>query len=309
MLLFGSCGFIGSHVRRVAGESGFDVIGTSRRAGAADLVCDLLDPDSITEAIRQARPDSIVNLAGSSSVAASWKVPEAAFAGNATAVLNLLDAMVRDAPGAHLLCVSSAEVYGESAPDGPPLTEDLPLAPLSPYGASKVAMEVLCGTYERSHDLRIAVIRAFNQIGTGQSAAFVASGFARQIAEAEAEGREKLDLRVGNLSAERDFTDVRDAARAYCEIAARSVSGTFNVCSGSAVSIEDLVDAMRAASRIPVEIAPAPELARPRDPRRVTGSPDRLNREIGWVPEIPLETTVGDLLDWWRAEVGAPASG
>ncbi len=166
-------------------------------------------------------------------------------------------------------------------------------------------MEVLCGQYARGCGLRVAVIRAFNQIGPGQSPAFAASGFARQIAAAEIAGEERVELAVGNLAAARDFTDVRDAARAFAEVARRELTGTFNLCSGRALRLEALVEEMAKATPLSVEIRPDPSLSRPVDPTVVYGSPARLHEAIGWAPEIPLSRTVADLLDWWRAELGA----
>ena len=158
-------------------------------------------------------------MAGAASVAESWESPDRAFALNAVGVGHLLEAVARHAPGAHMLCVSSAEVYGESSGDRLPFSEESAPGPVTPYGASKAAMEVLCDQYAR-RGLRIAVVRAFSLLGPGQLPAFSASGFSRQIAAAELAGEEGVELSVGNPSAARDFTDVRDTARAFAEVSA-----------------------------------------------------------------------------------------
>lgn len=244
-------------------------------------------------------------MAGSASVAASWRDPAATFAANTTAVENLLDEIAQRERAPHLVCVSSAEVYGEPSPDKLPFSEELEPDPVSPYGESKAAMEALCARYERSHGLRIAVIRNFNMLGPGQSEEFVASGFARQIAAAEAEGRSSIALAVGNLAVARDFTDVRDAARAYAALAAAELTGTFNLCSGEAVPLESLIELIRGATEIEVSVEPRADLVRPADPATVVGSPQRLHEAIGWERRIPLAQTVDDLLDWWRGRLAA----
>lgn len=303
LLLLGARGFAGSHLRDAAEAAGIPVIGSGRRAGESDLACDLLDPASVRDAIRTASPAVVANMAGSASVAASWKAPADTFAANATGVLNLLEALSAEAPEAHLLCASSAEVYGEADAADLPFTEDQALAPITPYGASKAAMEVLCRSYQAARGLRITIVRAFNQLGPRQSSEFAASGFARQISAAEVAGRDEVSLSVGNLAAARDFTDIRDTARAYVAICASGLTGTFNLCSGEARQLRSLVEEMRRVTPLRVEVREAPELVRPTDAPIVVGSPARLHEATGWRPEIPLERTVEDLMDWWRGEL------
>jgi GDP-4-dehydro-6-deoxy-D-mannose reductase len=306
-LLIGAHGFVGRHLYEAATSAGLDVL-TADRGGSRGPRCDLLDPVSVKECVAAARPARVVNMAGAASVAASWEDPAGAFAVNATGVLHLLEAVARHAPEAHVLCASSAEVYGEPSEDRLPFAEDQPPAPITPYGESKVDMEAFCDRFAHDHGLKIAVIRAFNQIGPGQSPTFAASGFARQIAAAEAAGAERVDLAVGNLAAARDFTDVRDTARAFLDVSRRELTGTFNLCSGKATKLEDLVTEMAKATPLLVEIVPDPSLARAADPSTVYGDPARLREATGWEPRIPLARTVADLLDWWRAELGGAPS-
>ncbi len=304
LLLIGARGFVGGHIHAAVEAAGLRVVAADREGGNGP-VCDLLDPDSVNACIAVTDPQLVVNMAGAASVAASWERPGEAFAVNATGVLHLLEAVVRHAPAAHLLCVSSAEVYGEPPADRIPFTEDLRPEPITPYGAAKAAMEVLCGQYARSRGLRIAVIRAFGMIGPGQSSAFPVAGFARQIAAAEASGAARVELAIGNPAAARDFTDVRDAARAFAEASRRELTGTFNLCSGRPLKLEALIEEMAKATPLAVETRLDPSLARPADPSTVFGSPDRLREAIGWAPEIPLSRTVADLLEWWRARLAA----
>ena len=304
LLLIGARGFVGRHVHDAARDAGLRVVAADRD-GVDGLGCDLLDPDSIAACVAEADPRLVINMAGAASVAKSWERPVEDFAVNATGALNLLEAVARNAADAHVVCVSSAEVYGEPGEGRLPFTENMAAEPLTPYGAAKASMEVLCAQYARGRGLRVAVIRAFNQIGPGQSPAFAASGFARQIAAAEIAGEERVELAVGNLAAARDFTDVRDTARAFAEVARRELTGTFNLCSGRALRLEALVEEMSRATPLQVEIRPDPSLSRPVDPTVVYGSPARLHEAIGWAAEIPLSRTVTDLLEWWRAELGA----
>lgn len=305
LLLIGASGFVGTNLRAAAEEAGLLVTGTSRSGDGAELACDLRDPDSVSEAVEQSAPDLVANLAGAASVAESWERPAETLAVNADGTLHLLEAVGRFAPRAHVLCISSAEVYGEPAEDDLPLREEAPMWPVTPYGASKAAMEVMCGQYERSRGMRIAIARAFNLLGPGQSHRFVASGFARQIAEAETGGEEKAILSVGNLSAARDFTDVRDGAAALLGLIERELTGTYNLCSGRATGVADLVELMRDATELPVEVSVSAELARPADVPVLFGDYGRLHEATGWRPATPLERTISDMLRWWRQELAA----
>jgi GDP-4-dehydro-6-deoxy-D-mannose reductase len=305
VLLTGASGFAGQHFAAAARAAGLDLSTSSADGEAADLVCDVLDSASVAAAIAKARPQAIVNMAGQASVAASWREPQRTFELNAVAVLNLLEGVVAAAPGCYLLCLSSAEVYGAPEPDSLPLTEESPVRPLSPYGSSKAAMEVLVGQYVRAHGVRAGVVRAFNQIGPGQSAEYVVSSLSRQVAEAELGGGDRLEMTVGNVSARRDFTDIRDSAQAYVSMVQKGLTGTYNLCSGKAVKIEELIERMGSSSRIAVEFEVDAALVRPSDPPLVVGSNSRLQEETGWQPQIPIAQTVSDVLDWWRERLPA----
>ena len=300
LLLFGASGFVGGHVRAAAEQAGLEVIGASRGATGRDLACDLLDPGSVRDAVRHAAPELVINLAGAASVGNSWATPLETFAVNAMGGLNLLDAVANEAPSAHLTFASSGEVYASTA--GPHDEED-EVGPLNPYGASKAALEILCGQYARSRKLRIAVIRAFNQVGPGQARSFAASDFAGQVAEAEIEGRPEAELQVGDLSVVRDFTDVRDAAQAYVSVAADGHTGTFNLCSGRGVRLDSLIEAIAAAATVELRVRTDPARSRPAEAREIVGSHARLRAATGWEPQTGLDATMSDLLTWWRTEL------
>ncbi|HVY95931.1 MAG TPA: NAD-dependent epimerase/dehydratase family protein [Solirubrobacterales bacterium] len=303
MLLLGAGGFAGAHLRQAATEAGLRVVTSSRGGGGGAPACDLTEPASVAACVEAVRPDLVVNAAGSSSVARSWERPAEVFSVNATGVLNLLEAVSRHAADAHVLCLSSAAVYGEPLASAMPLAEEAPAEPVSPYGAGKLAMEELCAQYARARGLAIAVVRAFNLVGPGQPAFSAASGLARQVAAAERAGEPRVELALGNPGAARDTTDVRDAARALLEVSKRRLTGTYNLCSGVAPTVADLAATLAAATPLEVSTRVDPALARPADPPLLLGDPARLRDAAGFAPAIPLERSLADLLDWWRAEL------
>ncbi len=303
LLIVGAGGFLGAHFRAVAVERGWELVAASRHPTADAPGCELLDSASVAACVEAVSPGLVVNLAGAPSVVGSWQRPAESFAVNATGALNLLEAVSAHAPGAHLICLSSAAVYGDPAAAAMPLGEEAPVAPVSPYGAAKAAMEDHCGLYARSRGLEIAVVRAFNLLGPRQPAFHAASGFAREIAAAELDGAGSVELILGNPAAERDFTDVRDAATALAEIAARRLSGTFNLCSGRPSSIAALAVELGRATPLTVSTRVDPGLARPSDPPLLVGDPGRLREATGWTPRTPTGRSLEDLLGWWRGEL------
>lgn len=305
MLVIGAGGFVGRHLVEAASQAGVAAVAAGCEGIEGSPPCDLLDPAAVEACIEAVGPDLVVNAAGAASVARSWERPGEAFAVNAAGVLNLLEGVARQAPGAHVLCISSADVYGERGEEVTALWEGLEPRPLTPYGASKAAMEVICGQYARGRGLRIGIARVFNLIGPGQSPGFAVSGFARQVAAAEQEGMAAVELALGNPGAVRDFTDVRDAARGLLELSRRELSGTYNLCSGRGVTIAELVGELSRASTVAVTASHEAALARPADPAALVGDPKRLREAIGFEPEIPLPRTLADLLDRWRAELAA----
>jgi GDP-4-dehydro-6-deoxy-D-mannose reductase len=215
----------------------------------------------------------------------------------------LLEALREASLSVPLLVPSSALIY---QPADEPLTEDHPLLPSAPYGVTKLAQEMLalraCGD-----GIGTRIARAFNHIGPRQDPAFSASAFARQIAEIEA-GVRDAEIVVGNLDAKRDLTDVRDTVRAYRAILERGQPGRpYNVCSGRALPIAEVVDRLAAKSRTPVRIRVDPARFRPNDLPIVQGNPARIRDELGWTPQIPLEQTLDDVLNYWRARIAVRA--
>jgi GDP-4-dehydro-6-deoxy-D-mannose reductase len=304
-LLIGSRGLLGTCLRQAAVDAGLHVVATTRLGDGEAPACDLLDRASVERCVEAVAPDLILNAAGSPSVARSWEHPDEADAINAGGVRNLLEASARSAPRAHLVCLSSAAVYGQPGEGEMPLGEDAPLAPVSPYGEAKLAMEVFCREAESSGGQRIAVVRAFNLIGPGQPPFNAASSLARQIAEAELVHQPVVELTLGNPGAARDLIDVRDAARALVELASKGVAGIFNLCSGQARTVAELAAALAPMTALEVETRTDPALARPSDPPLLLGDPSRLREATGFAPEIPLERSLADLLGWWRRQLAS----
>jgi GDP-4-dehydro-6-deoxy-D-mannose reductase len=214
---------------------------------------------------------------------------------NVRGTLNLLAAVERHAADARVVVTSSALVYRRS---DPPIDETTPLGPEGPYAVSKFAQDRLAASF--AGRVQVVVARPFNHIGPRQTADFLASAVAQQVAEIE-RGLRAPEVRVGNLSAKRDFTDVRDVVAAYRQLAASGSAGQiFNVCSGRAVAAQTLVDGLVARARVPLAVVTDPARFRPVDVPVVVGSAARLNGLTGWKPEIDLQQTLDDLLDWWR---------
>jgi GDP-4-dehydro-6-deoxy-D-mannose reductase len=299
VLVVGASGFLGSAVLTELTGRGLDVTGTS--TGGGDLAgLDLLDADTVRRVFREVRPAAIVALAGRASVAASWHDPPATFRLNTRGVASLLEACERHAPGARFVLASTGAVYGSPASAIElPFLESHPVRPESPYAASKAAAEVLCGEYGRRTGAGVAVLRMFNLVGPGQSPSQTPSGFAREIARAEASGAPELSLEIRNPGAARDFTDVRDAAAAVRIVLEQEANGTFNLAGGRTATIEELVRLLAGMTRVEVgTVRGAP--TRPNDTPVVTGSAGRLRTETGWKPEIELGRSLADLLTWWR---------
>jgi GDP-4-dehydro-6-deoxy-D-mannose reductase len=232
-------------------------------------------------------------------VATSFEDPEPTYQTNVMGTLHLLDALRRHAPGARALVVSSAEVYGGLTT---PLPESTPLSPASPYAASKAAAEMIAIQHHRAYGLQVVRARSFAHTGPGQTARFAVSAFARQIARIEV-ARQAPVLAVGNLAARRDFLDVRDVARAYLALLHLGEAGeVYNVCSGRAVALQELLDGLLALARVGIDVEHDPALDRPVDVPELRGDPTRIMAATGWRPEVPLQQTLSDVLTYWRAK-------
>ena len=258
---------------------------------------DITDRDDVGRALATAQPSVVYHCAGLPHVAESWARAGRALRVNAYGTHVILDCAARLVTKPLVVIVSSALVY---RPAAEMLSEEHPIGPADPYGVSKLAQEMCSRGMGRT-----ILARPFNHAGPGQSSAFVTSSFARQIAEIEA-GRAEPVLHVGNLDARRDITDVRDTVRAYEGLASAGRAGqAYNVCSGMAYRVGDLLEQLLAMARVPVQVHQDPERMRPSDNPLVLGNPSKIATETGWRAEMPIARTLQDLLNWWRSRVAA----
>ena len=309
-LITGISGFVGGHLAALCSQQGATVIGTGLKAepdadarAAEHLRCDLLDATQTMDCIRAARPDLVFHLAAEAAVGRSWQDPSGTITRNVEMTVNLLEALRAEAPSARVLVACSGEEYG--APESLPVDEHARLSPQNPYAVSKAAVDLLGGMYNDAHGLITVRTRAFNHAGPGQSDDYVVSTFARQIAEAEAAGRDSIELLTGNLEPRRDFTDVRDVVRAYWLALDRGEPEVYNVGSGVATSIADILAALAGHSSLEVRQRTDPDRLRPHEVMEIRASHDKLTAATEWEPRIPLDQTLRDTLGWWRERVAA----
>ncbi len=294
VLVTGARGFAGSHLVEELIRSGAEVLAWDR------VDVDLLDAPALSAAIARARPVAICHCAGAPHVAQSWADTAAVLDTNVMATAHLLDAVRDLVPECRVLNIGSSTVYREAAE---PLTEQHPTGPASPYAVSKLAQEMVATSAHRDDGLNVVQTRSFNHTGPRQQPAFAAPAFARQLALIEA-GQLDPVIRVGNLSARRDLSDVRDVVRAYRLILERGRPGAiYNVCSGTANTIRAIVDGLCARSAVSVHIEEDPALYRPNDTPLVVGSHAALTTDTGWEPSISFDRMLDDLLAYWRTAI------
>jgi len=281
--------------------------GEAPRSRVCTVAIDLRDPSAVDDLFEAVAPDVVFHLAGQTFVPAAWRDPWGTFETNVRMQLNLLEAASRRAPvrPVRMVAVTTNEIYGAVPAADLPTGESQPLAPANPYATSKAAQDLLAAQYARSPGLDVIRVRPFNHIGPRQDDRFVLPAFARQVAEIEA-GLRPPRLLVGNLDAERDFTDVRDMVRAYRLVAERGRSGeAYNLGSGRPRAIRQIVDRLLAESTADIQVVPDPTRMRPSDIARAQCDAGKARRELGWQPVIPFERTVADVLAEWRGKVAA----
>ena len=313
-LITGIAGFAGSHLAEfLLQETDWEVWGTIRHtdhnvAHLRDQLrlvpVDLRDPEAVAHLVREVRPDRVYHLAGQSYVPASWHDPWATFEVNVRSQLNLLEALLAAGLAPRVLVVGSNEEYGLIRPEDLPVNEGTPLRPASPYAVSKVAQDMMGLQYFLSHGLPVVRVRPFNHIGPRQREEFVAPAFAKQIAEIEA-GLHPPVVRVGNLDARRDFTDVRDMVRAYYLALERGVPGeVYNLGSGEAHSIRELLEILLELSTVEVTVEQDPARVRPVDVPVSVCDAAKFRTQTGWAPQIPFRESLRSVLEYWRQVVG-----
>jgi len=302
-------GFVGHYLAQNLLDNGHQVGGSFIDVQAAsDLTekyklyqVDLRRPEQIDKAIKDFCPQAIFHLAAQSSPALSFKNPQLTFEVNLIGTVNLLEAVRGLTEKCRLVLISSCEVYGPTAGDKP-LSETEPYNPISPYASSKVFQEITCLQYFRTYGLETVVVRPFPHTGPGQPASFALPSFARQIAGIE-KGRREPVITVGNLSARRDISDVRDVVQAYRLLAEKGRPGEiYNVSSGQAVSMEEALKLILKMSKVSIQTETDPSLLRPADVPLLWGDPSKLKTETGWEPSYQFKDTLENLLDYWRKQ-------
>ncbi|TCS10420.1 GDP-mannose 4,6-dehydratase [Caulobacter sp. BK020] len=307
ILVTGASGFVGralvARLRQAYPEAALLGAAASGQVDGVDMVrLDLASTDSIVAVTRAFRPTDVIHLAAQSSVQGAFGLPRSVWETNVVGVLRLIDALRDDAPDASLVFASSGEAYGRSFLAGQALDEDAPLQPENPYARSKAAAEMALRDLWGDRG-RLVILRMFNHLGPGQDERFVAASFAAQVARAE-RGLGPPVIKVGDLSAERDFGDIRDLVEAYVSVLdnidsfeARSV---FNVCSGTTRPVRDIADLLMEFARIPISFEIDPARVRPQAVQRAAGSHAALTAATGWRPAKSFRETILSVLEGWR---------
>lgn len=316
VLITGVTGFAGSHLAEyiLANHPTTDIFGIMRWRSRTEnvesirdrislLECDLRDATSVKQLIAKVRPDKIFHLAAQSFVPSSWNAPAESLTTNILGQLNIFEVLreLQINPWIQIAC--SSEEYGLVYEEELPIKETNPLRPLSPYAVSKVGQDYLAYQYFKSFGLKVVRTRGFNHDGPRRGDVFVSSNFAKQLVEVE-KGKRPPVIHVGNLEARRDFSDVRDIVRGYWLALERCEPGeVYNICSGKAYSIQEVLDRLIELSGTKVTVEPDPTRLRPSDVPVLIGDSSKFKAATGWEPEIPYDRTLKDMLDFWRERV------
>ncbi len=305
-LIIGGAGFVGGYLIRELKAAGHEVYATCLENESIAENCsirtlDILDRNAVLPLIEEIQPDVIYHLAAQSSVAVSWKKPQLTADINVIGTINVLEAVRNsDKKDIRLLLIGSGEEYGFIRPDACPLSENEPLNPGNIYAATKACQGMLGEIYARAYGMDIVMVRAFNHSGPEQLPVFVISDFCRQIAVIE-KGDAPAVMSVGNLSARRDFTDVRDVVRAYRLLGEKGISGrTYNVGRGKAVEIQYILNTALGFSSADIEVKQDPARMRASDIPVIEPDVSRIYEDTGWKAEISMEKTIEDTLNYWR---------
>lgn len=307
VLIIGAAGFVGKYlIRHYRKQNSYEIYATKlaneeiqeNEIQVFDL--DILQKDEIVKLLYAIRPDYIFHLAAQSSVSVAWNNPGLTIDINIKGAVNVLDAVRELYYKPRILLIGSGEEYGYIEADEVPIREENRIRPGNIYAATKACQNMIGNIYSKAYDMKVLMVRAFNHIGPEQSSIFVVSDFCRQVAEIEL-GRREPVMYVGNLSAKRDFTDVRDVVRAYSLLIERGQPGeTYNVGSGQAFEIKEILEKITALSQRQIKIEIDPNKIRPVDVPIIEADVRKLKEITGWQREISLEQTISETLDYWR---------
>lgn len=299
-LITGSRGFVGNYLRRELEENGYSVFGMDLIADGQTLAGDITNPVQLREILHAIQPDVVFHLAGQANVALSWQIPQKTFELNAVGFINLLEALRLEKPDAKVVGVGSSDQYGNLGERGKCVSEETPMKPQSPYAVSKKAQEEIAAVYARAYGMQICMTRSFNHAGAGQKRGFMIPDFASGIARVECGKAEFLP--VGNLTAKRDFTHVKDIVRAYRLIAEKGRSGeVYNIGSQVVYSAQEILDRLCSMASCEIPVRQDPAKMRPSDTPVICCDRSKLTRDTGWKPEIGLNEILSEVLEEWRA--------
>lgn len=311
ILITGATGFAGGHlIDHLLSLGDYEIYGTSRSEHASVkeqvhfLKVDLENKDEVKKLLSDIQPEEIYHLAAQANVPQSIKDPQGTFHTNIDSQLNIFDSLRElQLTSTKLLLISSGEVYGYVQPEDLPISENTQHRPANPYAVSKIAQDYLGFQYHLSYKMPIIRVRPFNHAGPGQAPAFVMADFAKQVADIE-KGRQEPLMRVGNMLAKRDFTDVRDMVRLYPLLLEKGTPGdVYNAGSGISHSAQEILDLLFSYSSVKIQVESDPAKMRPSDIPEIVADSTKVTRVTGWKPEISFEQTVKDTLDYWRAKI------
>ena len=319
LLITGFAGFVSIHfldlINRL--EPGSEILGIDKITPDIDHALysnlkiqykdiDLLDRPTINDILTSFRPEYILHLASISSVAQSWHTPLDSFVNNTNIFLNLVEHIRVNNIDCRILSIGSSEEFGEVTENELPLTEEHPLKPLSPYAVARVSQEMLSKIYADGFNEDIVMTRSFNHIGPGQKDLFVISSFAKKLVLLKNSKSADNTIVTGNLSIVRDFVDVRDVVRAYYLLLRNGRKGEiYNICSGKGSVLKDIILKMSELLGLQIKIEVDPKLIRPNENKKVIGSYKKINDELGWKPEIPIEKSLSDIIEYWQKKIGS----
>ncbi len=300
-LITGSQGFVGHYLRQELEHNGYTVTGLDIQTGEGVVVTDLLNQDAVNDVILQLQPDVIFHLAGQANVAKSWSIPQKTVELNVVAAINLMEAVRQKKPDCRMVLVGSSDQYGNLGEAGKLVSETLVTKPQTPYAVSKKAQEEMAQVYVRAHELNISMTRSFNHAGAGQGKGFLIPDFASGIVAVER--GEQSCLKVGNLTAKRDFTHVKDVVRAYRLIAEKGYAGeVYNVGSGVTYSAQEILDQLCNLARCQIPVEQDAAKMRPSDTPVICCDHRKLTQHTGWEPEISMDEILKEVIEDWRKQ-------
>ncbi|MCJ7577540.1 MAG: GDP-mannose 4,6-dehydratase [candidate division Zixibacteria bacterium] len=311
VLITGIAGFVGSHLAELLLKKGDEVFGICLACESLENIreikkklhltnCDITDFNQLSKVIKKINPDEIYHLAALSSVGKSFAHPTDTIEANVSGTLYLLEILRNRRKEVRILIVGSSDMYGVVKPKDIPITEEKSLLPISPYGSSKAMCDLLAYQYFKSYGVQTIRVRAFNHTGARQGIGFVVPDFASQLAKIEA-GILPPAMKVGNVSSKRDISDVRDIVRGYQLLMKKGKAGeAYNICSGKAYSIKNVLKVLVSLSKKKIRVGVDEKKNRPAEIPVLVGDNSKIKRTTGWKPEISIEKTLEDTLNFWR---------